>query len=159
MSKFVDKIIKESYNKPELNELFGFSANEKAAKVLGIEINKAREEASKYDPVRLVGQPGGSNPDERNRNMQTIVAIRIKEAGGLMPTLKKLVPRLFTLKPNSTNAATVKYKDWDNCIIPSEWYFITGGKHVLDQTTARENFMNYVNRELGEIMQKNNIKQ
>lgn len=157
MSKFIDKIIKESYDKSELNELFGFSANEKAAKALGMEISKAREEASKFDLVRLVGQPGGRTPDERNNNMMQIMGTRIKEAKGLMPTLAKLVPKLFELMPDSTNASTVKYKNYEDCIMPSRWYFVTGGTHVLDEK-SKENFMNYVNRELGEIMRVNNIK-
>lgn len=143
-------------NEKELNELFGLSKKEKIERELKEKIEKAAAEAKKYQVTRLVGQPGGENAEESNKNMATIVNIRIKEAMQQMPTLAELIPSWFEIKKDSTNAARVNYKGHDS-IIPSNFYFITGGTRVVNEK-SQENFLSYVGRELKEIARKHNIE-
>lgn len=159
MSDLVSKILLEASRGIRLNEFLGFSKEEKQKKALKQKVEMAYAEAQKYEPTRLVGQPGGKTPDERNNNMLTIVSIRIKEAKQMMPNLAELLPKLFELKPNSTNAAHVIYKNYHDCIIPSEWYFITGGKQIIDENTCKENFLKYIRRDLSRILKNARIKE
>lgn len=142
--------------KEEINEIFGLSKREKAEAELKSKIEKAALEAKGYSILRLVGQPGGSTPEESNENMRTIVGIRIKEAMEQMPTLAELIPNWFELKKDSTNAARVNYKGHDS-IIPSNFYFITNGSHKVDEN-SQKTFLSYVGRELKELARKHNIE-
>lgn len=146
MSRLVENILKEATGE-RLNELWGLSKEErdaKQAKAMKLEqIKVAKLEVKDFDPKRLIGQAGskakGAHPD--NDDILGVIKPRIYDAGLQMPNFKKLFPKIFELKPNSTNAASINYKGWQNTYLPTQFWFAVENhqvsKQVFDQRAFR----------------------
>lgn len=138
MSKLVDSILKESLTKSELNELWGFSKEErdaKQARVMKLEqIKVARLEIKEFSPTSLIGQPRYTGHNEvSNEDLRSNMAHRIADAQRNLPNFAKLFPNLFILKPNSTNGASINYKGERNMYLPSQFWFAVENHEVSKQ--------------------------
>lgn len=139
-------------NDKKLNELFGFSKNErdaKQAKIIKLEqIKVARMEIQNFNPERLIGQAGskakGLKPEYED--IIGVIKPKLRDAGIEMPNFKKLFPQLFEITPNSTNASTINYKDWENTYLPNKFFF-----SVENHQVSKKLFDQKANKMLNEL--------
>jgi hypothetical protein len=136
-----------------VSELFGFSKSEKQAKASRENLETAKKEIdSKFDPMRLFLEPGSQTD---NSGIKKGMENRLRDLGNDLPTVKELLPNLFTLEAGSQSGAIDANLDYNGRmlkgVIPSTFYFVLGsGDEMLDKGAAKEKFKKELEKGINE---------
>lgn len=139
-------------NIKKMNEFLGFSEKEKEAKQRKLDIEQLKKELSNYNWLRMTAQP---DKDWKNEDLRKLVEIRIAQGKRELPYLYKLMPELFKLKSDGTNAfkcyfrmgdRNEPYGDRYEGIVPSNFSFIIDPETRTVENTDKtgERVMKYI---------------
>ena len=134
-----------------VNEIFGFSKRERGLKQLKLEIEKAEREVDNYNFERLFKEPGNRD----NKTYKKLIDIVKIDLSYSLPTVKKLLPYLFTAydKGYKTGAQSAKYKDMIG-IIPAGFGFALNNNQEIDNSKARK----YLKYELDDLIDEYDMR-
>lgn len=138
-----------------VNEFFGFSKEEKAEKQRKLDIEQLKIELSKYNWLRMTAQPGKNKWD--NEDLFELVKLRTHQGKQELPYLYKLLPELFELSENNTNAVRCFFRLNNNQtgkpqgesyegIVPAKFSFIIDPykRTVEDTPETKERALTYI---------------
>ena len=97
----------------------------------------------------MTAQPGGKKDTWTNEQLITLIKIRLNQAKTELPYLYKLVPQLFEVKGNGTNATTCYFKSGGEYylgIIPTSFDFAVNpyDRKIENDEETRERALNFI---------------
>lgn len=132
-----------------INEIFGFSKEEKERKALEQDVAKANQEIDKMDISALWRQTQANTTNSDYMQLANIIRYNIKER---MPTFAKLFPEVLTVG-KGTGVASARYNHKGNILhgitlSPLSWMLTQSNTDNIDQDASRERLKKLVNEKL-----------